>query len=144
MEEQMIYDELLDGYNKDDYVYIIEGCFGPYVDFFEPELEPCEFCGETPYVIMKGYVEDLISSEKIDITKCYYEKQIKELVEKKLYISYNYFKNLVSEEQERLLSELKEIYMDDLKNDNIKILTNIKKFKRNCNNRQIEYKKKGD
>lgn len=144
MEEQMIYDELLDGYNKDDYVYIIEGCFGPYVNFFEPELEPCEFCGETPYVIMEGYVEDLISSEKIDTAKCYYEKQIKELVEKKLYISYNYFKNLVSEEQERLLSELKKVCIDDLKNNNIKILTNIKNFKRNCNNRQIEYKKKGD
>lgn len=144
MEEQMIYDELLDGYNKDDYVYIIEGCFGPYVDYVEPELEPCEFCGETPYVIMEGYVEDLISSEKIDTAKCYYEKQIKELVEKKLYISYNYFKNLVSKEQERLLSELKEICKEELKNDNIKVLTNIKKFKRNCNNRQIEYKKKGD
>ena len=64
MEYLIDYKELLEKYNEEDYVYIIEGCYDLYASLNPPSDEPCERCGSYEWAIDKGIVADLRKKNK--------------------------------------------------------------------------------
>lgn len=55
----VMYDDLLDNYNEDEYVYIIEGCMNYFVSKTPASDKPCDICGDYDWPVVDGYVEDI-------------------------------------------------------------------------------------
>jgi hypothetical protein len=58
------YEKILEEYEDDEYVYIIDGCFDVYASINRPSDEPCEMCGSYDWVIEEGIVRDLKNKNK--------------------------------------------------------------------------------
>ena len=65
MEYDLEYSELLDGYNENDYIYIVDSCMNVYATTERPELRICETCGDTEWIIEEGYLKDLKEHKKM-------------------------------------------------------------------------------
>lgn len=61
-----MYNDLLNNYSDDDYVYIIEGCLNDYVSF-EPDIkETCPICGSWDWPLCDGLVKDIKKSKNME------------------------------------------------------------------------------
>lgn len=60
------YNELLEAYDNDDYVYIVETCIGKYATTIKPELYYCEFCDCYDFLDNQGYVRELVNRDTIE------------------------------------------------------------------------------
>lgn len=58
--------DLLKGYDKHDYVYIIEGCMNLYVSDEPCTYETCEICGDSDWPYLDGYVSDILKAKDED------------------------------------------------------------------------------
>ena len=57
------YEELLEEYEDDDYVYIVDTFIGKYVTTEEPDLYYCESCGSYDSIEISGYVNKIVNRE---------------------------------------------------------------------------------
>lgn len=58
--------DMLKGYNKNDYVYIIEGCTNLYVSDKPCNGEPCSICGDYEWIYCEGFVSDIRKAKDIE------------------------------------------------------------------------------
>lgn len=83
--------DMLEDYNKDEYVYIIEGCMDLYVSDQPANDEPCPVCGDYDWDYCEGYVSDILQAKDLDDLeriqlarhKSLEDGQVKKLVPKK-------------------------------------------------------------
>lgn len=62
--------DMLKGYKKNDYVYIIEGCIDLYVSDKPCKDEPCSVCGDYEWPCCEGFVSDIRKAkDKEDLEK---------------------------------------------------------------------------
>lgn len=61
-----MYNDLLKGYSKKDYVYIIEGCLDTYVSHEPASNRLCAICGEYDWDICEGLVKDIKKAKDIE------------------------------------------------------------------------------
>lgn len=58
--------DMLKGYKRDDYVYIIDGCMDLYVSDKPANDEPCSVCGNYDWDYCEGYVSDIRKAKDLD------------------------------------------------------------------------------
>ena len=68
-----MFNDLLKGYNEDEYVYIIEGCLEDKVSYESAGNKICPLCGEPSWDICSGLVKDIRKAKVVD--DLYYKKR---------------------------------------------------------------------
>ena len=76
MFDNLDYDEILDGFDDNDYVYIVETCLNVYATTVEPELGYCDICGTTDWLIGHDYVYKFRYSKYLEENEAQHNKEL--------------------------------------------------------------------